>query len=56
MNAGRPAFERVVLKLSGEAFAGPDSAVDAGTISSMAAQIAEVARDSVPALPSSSAY
>src|SRR6202042_700023 len=28
-------------------FAGPDSAVDAGTISSMAAQIAEVARDGV---------
>jgi uridylate kinase len=47
VNAGRPAFERVVLKLSGEAFAGPDSAVDAGTISSMAAQIAEVARDGV---------
>jgi uridylate kinase len=47
VNAARPAFERVVLKLSGEAFAGPDSAVDAGTIASMAAQIAEVARDGV---------
>ena len=47
MSPARPAFERIVLKLSGEAFAGPESAVDAGTIAGMAAQIAEVARDGV---------
>jgi uridylate kinase len=43
----QPAYDRVLLKLSGEAFAGADSAVDAATTASMAEQIGEVARDGV---------
>ncbi len=39
-----PAYERVLLKISGEAFAGADSSVDLGTTAWMAEQIAEVAR------------
>ena len=40
----QPAYERILLKISGEAFAGADSSVDAVTTSWMAEQIAEVAR------------
>jgi uridylate kinase len=47
MNARGPAYERVLLKLSGEAFEGADSAVDAVTTAEMAAQIAAVAADGV---------
>jgi uridylate kinase len=47
MNPRGPAYERVLLKLSGEAFAGPDSAIDAVTTAEMAAQIAAVAGDGV---------
>jgi uridylate kinase len=43
----RPAYDSIVLKLSGEAFAGGESAVDAATTASMAEQIGEVARDGV---------
>ena len=46
-SAGTPAFERVLLKISGEAFAGPESSVDAVTTAWMAEQIAEVARDGI---------
>jgi uridylate kinase len=42
-----PAFDRVLLKLSGEAFAGSESSVDAATTTGMAEQIAEVARGGV---------
>ncbi len=38
-----PAYERVLLKLSGEAFAGGDSSVDLATTDVMAEQIADVA-------------
>ncbi len=42
-----PAYERVLLKISGEAFAGAESSVDAVTTAWMAEQIAEVAREGV---------
>jgi uridylate kinase len=42
-----PAYDRILLKISGEAFAGSQSSVDAVTTSWMAAQIAEVAREGV---------
>jgi uridylate kinase len=45
--SSRPAFESVVLKLSGEAFGGGDTAVDAATTAAMAEEIGEVARDGV---------
>jgi uridylate kinase len=41
------AFDRVLLKLSGEAFAGKESSVDAVTTAWMAEQIAQVERDGV---------
>jgi uridylate kinase len=41
------AFDRVLLKLSGEAFAGGESSVDAETTAGMADQIAEIERDGV---------
>jgi uridylate kinase len=41
------AFDRVLLKLSGEAFAGEESSVDAVTTAWMAEQIAQVKRDGV---------
>jgi uridylate kinase len=44
---GEPAFSRILLKISGEAFAGTESSVDAVTTAWMAEQIAEVARDGV---------
>ncbi len=44
VNSGAPAFERILLKISGEAFAGTESPVDAVTTAWMAQQIAEVAR------------
>ncbi len=44
---GRPVFDRILLKISGEAFAGAESSVDAITTAWMAEQIAEVARDGV---------
>jgi uridylate kinase len=43
-NSGAPAFKRILLKISGEAFAGGESSVDAVTTAWMAEQIAEVAR------------
>jgi uridylate kinase len=43
----RPAFESVLLKLSGEAFAGSESALDAATTAAMAEEIGEVSRDGV---------
>ena len=45
--ASRPAFRRVLVKLSGEAFAGNESSVDAATTAVMAEQLAEVAREGV---------
>jgi uridylate kinase len=42
-----PAFARILLKLSGEAFAGDESSVDALTTAAMAEEIAAVARDGV---------
>ncbi|MGH7755561.1 MAG: UMP kinase [Vulcanimicrobiaceae bacterium] len=44
--SGSP-YRRVLLKLSGEAFAGAQSAVDAATTAVMAEEIAAVARDDV---------
>ncbi len=46
-SSGGPAYERVLLKISGEAFAGTESSVDAVTTAWMAAQIADVARAGV---------
>jgi uridylate kinase len=45
--SGVPAYDRILLKISGEAFAGAESPIDAVTTSWMAAQIAEVAREGV---------
>ncbi|MBD5604952.1 MAG: UMP kinase, partial [Candidatus Eremiobacteraeota bacterium] len=45
--AGAAAFDRVLLKISGEAFLGSESSVDAVTTAWMAEQIAEVAREGV---------
>jgi uridylate kinase len=42
-----PAYDRVLVKLSGEAFAGSRSPVDALTTAQMAAQLAAVASDGV---------
>jgi len=44
---GGPVFDRILLKISGEAFAGSESSVDAVTTAWMAEQIAEVSRDDV---------
>jgi uridylate kinase len=44
---GKPFYDRVLLKLSGEAFASSESSVDPRTTAQMAAQIAEVARDGI---------
>jgi uridylate kinase len=41
------AFDRVLLKLSGEAFAGDESSIDAVTTAWMAEEIAQVERDGV---------
>ena len=41
---GVPAYDRILLKISGEAFAGSESSVDAVKTAWMAEQIAEVAR------------
>ncbi|MBD5656572.1 MAG: UMP kinase [Candidatus Eremiobacteraeota bacterium] len=46
-NGERPAYERVLLKISGEAFGGKESSVDAVTTAWMAEQIAEVSRAGV---------
>jgi len=43
----QPVYDRILLKISGEAFAGSESSVDAGTTAWMAEQIAEVARAGV---------
>lgn len=40
----RPAYDRVLLKISGEAFEGSESSVDVTTTAWMAGQIADVAR------------
>ncbi len=47
MANNEPAYSRVLLKISGEAFAGADSAVDVETTSWMAEQIADVSRAGV---------
>jgi uridylate kinase len=44
---GEPAYDRILLKLSGEAFGGSESSVDAITTAWMAEQIADVARAGV---------
>jgi uridylate kinase len=44
---GGPAYDRVLLKISGEAFGGGESSVDAVTTAWMAEQIAAVAREGV---------
>jgi len=44
---GGPAYARILLKLSGEAFGGSESSVDAITTAWMAEQIADVARAGV---------
>ncbi len=44
---GVPAYDRILLKISGEAFGGSESSVDAVTTAWMAEQIAEVARAGV---------
>ncbi len=45
--SGGPAYDRILLKLSGEAFGGSESSVDAVTTAWMAEQIADVARAGV---------
>ena len=47
MKTAQPRFQRVLLKISGEAFAGTDTGVDVTTTSAMARQIADVSRDGV---------
>jgi uridylate kinase len=47
VTTAQPRFSRILLKISGEAFAGPQSGVDVETTRAMAAQIAEVSRDGV---------
>ena len=42
-----PVYDRVLLKISGEAFGGTEHSVDAVTTAWMAEQIAEVARDGI---------
>jgi uridylate kinase len=42
-----PVYDRILLKISGEAFAGSESSVDAVTTSWMAGQIAEVASEGI---------
>jgi uridylate kinase len=44
---GRPVYRRILLKLSGEAFLGRESSVDATTTAAMAEEIAQVAREGV---------
>lgn len=44
---GGPAYRRILLKVSGEAFLGRESSVDAATTAAMAEQIAEVAREGI---------
>jgi uridylate kinase len=46
-SAPRPVYRRILLKLSGEAFTGRESSVDAVTTAAMAEEIAQVARDGV---------
>ena len=45
--SAEPRFRRVLLKISGEAFAGTDTGVDVNTTDAMAKQIADVSRDGV---------
>jgi uridylate kinase len=40
-----PVYRRILLKLSGEAFLGRESSIDAATTAAMAEEIAQVARD-----------
>ncbi len=47
MAQGTPAYDRVLLKLSGEAFASPETSVDPRLTAQMAEQIADVARDGI---------
>lgn len=47
MAQGKPAYDRVLLKLSGEAFASPETSVDPRLTAQMAEQIADVARDGI---------
>ncbi|HET9392726.1 MAG TPA: UMP kinase [Candidatus Rubrimentiphilum sp.] len=45
--AAQPRFRRVLLKISGEAFAGTESGIDVTTTDEMAKQVAEVSREGV---------
>ncbi|HEV2261264.1 MAG TPA: UMP kinase [Candidatus Rubrimentiphilum sp.] len=47
MKTAQPRFRRVLLKISGEAFAGTETGVDVTTTEAMARQIADVSRDGV---------
>lgn len=47
MSSALPAYSRILLKLSGEAFAGRNNPINAATTAIMAKQIAEVAADGV---------
>lgn len=44
MKAAEPAYRRILLKLSGEAFASKESSIDVGTTAAMAEEVAQVAR------------
>lgn len=43
----KPAYDRILLKISGEAFAGAENSIETGTTAWMADQIADVARAGV---------
>ncbi len=47
MNGDRPKYQRILLKISGEAFSGTESGVDVTTTREMAQQIADVHADGV---------
>ncbi len=47
MSEAQPAFRRILLKLSGEAFASKESSIDVATTAAMAEEVAAVARAGV---------
>jgi uridylate kinase len=47
VSAPRPAYRRILLKLSGEAFASKESSIDVATTAAMAEEVAQVAREGV---------
>ena len=47
MSAAQPRFRRVLLKISGEAFAGTETGIDVTTTDAMAKQVADVSRDGI---------